>query len=84
MNLYWLDFQALKRGDGLYLDSAIAALILRLKPNGLMKFISRKKCWELFSRLSGELSISNADRHTRIFCCGRIMTRTMSLPLERL
>jgi hypothetical protein len=43
MNPDWLHFQALKPGDGLYSDSAIVTLILRLKLNALMKFISRQK-----------------------------------------
>jgi hypothetical protein len=43
MNPYWLDFQGLKRGDGLDLDSAMATLISRLKLNALVEFISRRK-----------------------------------------
>jgi hypothetical protein len=43
MNPYWLEFQALKRGDAAYSDSAMAAIIFRLKLNGLMKFIESRR-----------------------------------------
>jgi hypothetical protein len=43
MNPYWLDFQALKRGDGPYSDSTMATIIFRSKLNALMKFIRSGK-----------------------------------------
>jgi hypothetical protein len=42
MNPSWLDFQALKRGYGLYSDSAIATVIFGLLVKVLMKFVSQK------------------------------------------
>jgi hypothetical protein len=74
LNPYWVHFQALKRGDGLYSDSAVAALPFRLMLNALMKFTCRKNDSELFPRLSGELGIRNAECYTRIFGGGGIKT----------
>jgi hypothetical protein len=43
MNPYWADFQALKRSDGQYSDSSMAALVFKSKIFALMKFIRSRK-----------------------------------------
>jgi hypothetical protein len=55
MNPYWLDFQALKRGDGPYSDSAMATIIFRSKMNTLMKFIHSRKMLGKVSAFVGRI-----------------------------
>jgi hypothetical protein len=43
MNPYWVELQALMRGSGVYSDSALAAIVVRLKLNALMKFLETRR-----------------------------------------
>jgi hypothetical protein len=39
MNRHWPDYKALMRGEGVFTDSAIAAIIFKIKLSALMNFI---------------------------------------------
>jgi hypothetical protein len=41
MNPHWPDYKALMRGDGVFTDSAIAAIIFKIKLSVLMNFIQK-------------------------------------------
>jgi hypothetical protein len=41
MNSHWPDDNALMRGDGVFADSAIAAIIFKIKLSALMNFIQK-------------------------------------------
>jgi hypothetical protein len=41
MNPHWPDYKALMRGDGVLADSAIAAIIFKIKLSALMNFIQK-------------------------------------------
>jgi hypothetical protein len=41
MNPHWLDYKALIQGDGVFDDSAIAAIIFKIKLSALMNFIQK-------------------------------------------
>jgi hypothetical protein len=43
LNPHWMDFQALKRGEGNYADSAMAPMIFRLKLNALLRFVQSER-----------------------------------------
>jgi hypothetical protein len=38
---YWPDYKALMRGDGVFADSTIAAIIFKIKLSALMNFIQK-------------------------------------------
>jgi hypothetical protein len=41
MNSHWPDYKALMRGDGVFANSAIAAIIFKIKLSALMNFIQK-------------------------------------------
>jgi hypothetical protein len=41
MDPHWSDYEALMRGDGVFIDSAIAAIIFMIKPSAVMNFIQK-------------------------------------------
>jgi hypothetical protein len=43
MNPYWCEFEALKRGPGTYSDSAMAAIVFKMKLSALMNFIQTEE-----------------------------------------
>jgi hypothetical protein len=43
MNPYWLDFGALKRTEGSFSDSAMAAIVFKAKLQGLIKFVQSRR-----------------------------------------
>jgi hypothetical protein len=49
MNPHWVDYQALKKGNDVFVDSAIGSIILKTKLSALMKFIQTKK---IFGKVS--------------------------------
>jgi hypothetical protein len=52
VNPHWPDYQALKRGDDVFADLAMAPIIFKTKLSRLMKFIQKKK---LFGKVSAFL-----------------------------
>jgi hypothetical protein len=43
MNPYWSEYQALKRGSTNYDDSAMTAMIFKMKLSALMKFLDKRQ-----------------------------------------
>jgi hypothetical protein len=43
MNPYWIEYQALKRGSTNYDDSAMTAMIFKMKFSALMKFLEKRQ-----------------------------------------
>jgi hypothetical protein len=41
MNPRWSDYKALMRGDGVFAESAIAAIMFKIKLSALMTFIQK-------------------------------------------
>jgi hypothetical protein len=41
MNLHWPDYKTLMRGDNVFADSGIAAIVFKIKLSALMKFIQK-------------------------------------------
>jgi hypothetical protein len=48
-NLHWLDYQALKRDDDVFADSAMGSVTLKTILSALMKFIQKKKIFGIIS-----------------------------------
>jgi hypothetical protein len=67
MNPHWPDYQALRRGDDVFADSAMGSIIFKTKLSALMKFIQKKR---IFGKVSAFLwSIEYQKRgppHTHI------------------
>jgi hypothetical protein len=43
MNFHWPDYKAVMRGDDVFADSAIAAIIFKIKLSAFMNFIQKHK-----------------------------------------
>jgi hypothetical protein len=66
----WPDYKALMRGDGVFADSAIAAIIFKIKLSALMNFIQKHQILGKVSALYGESSSKKEVFHIFISSFG--------------